>query len=307
MQRDIVVVGASAGGVEALKAVSARLGAAFAGSLFVVLHILAEAESALANILARSSGLPAAHVLSEMPIQPGRIYVAPPNWHIVLTPNSVMPKEGPRQNRHRPSVDTLFRSAARAFGPRVVGVVLTGADDDGAAGLAAIKAAGGLAVIQDPEEALWADMPASALRQIDVDYRLPLAEIGPLLARLVTEDVTPSASPVPVGEPSRPLAPLIYSCPDCGGALMEVPENGLTEYRCAVGHVYSTQGLLDADADVVERALWAAMRSLEESAQVSRRVGRMLGNAPSMKDVYEERARVKEEHARIIRDLLNSL
>jgi two-component system, chemotaxis family, protein-glutamate methylesterase/glutaminase len=198
---DIIVIGASAGGVEALQKIVSRLPPQFDAAVFVVLHVTAEATSALPAILNRAGPLPAHHAINKERISYGRIYVAQPDFHLVLRDGQVRVVHGPRENRSRPSVDPLFRSAAIIYGSRVVGVVLSGALDDGTAGLLAIKAQGGLAIVQDPDDALVAGMPRSALEYVQVDYTVPVAEIGPLLVRLAHE---PAATSGPT--PSRRLA-----------------------------------------------------------------------------------------------------
>src|SRR5439155_14810652 len=184
---DIVVVGASAGGVEALATLVSTLPPKLPAAIFVVLHISAHSPSFVSDILSRSGLLEAVQASDGMEIKHGRIYVAPPDHHMLVERGNVRVVRGPKENRHRPAVDPLFRSAAEAYGPRVVGVVLTGGLDDGTAGLLAVKRRGGIAVVQDPEEALYSSMPLSALTHVEVDYRLPLSGIGPLLVRLASE------------------------------------------------------------------------------------------------------------------------
>jgi two-component system chemotaxis response regulator CheB len=185
--RDIVVVGASAGGIEALRELFAGLPPNFGAPVFVVLHLPAEAGSMLPEILSRAGPLPAVNPQDGDPILPGRVYVAPPDQHLLLEPGRVRLQRGPKEHRHRPAVDPLFRTAARAYGDRVVGVILTGALDDGTAGLLEIKKAGGLAVVQDPAGAVAPGMPRSALANVEVDHKLRLREIAPLLTRIVAE------------------------------------------------------------------------------------------------------------------------
>ena len=189
---DIVVVGASAGGVEALTNLVAALPADLPASLFVVLHVPATGTSTLPDILSRSGPLPASHAKDGEPIEQGRVYVAPPDHHLLLRDDHVHLARGPRENGHRPAVDPLFRSAAWEHSTRVVGVVLSGALDDGTAGLLAIKARGGVAVVQQPEDALYAGMPNNAIEHVEVDHVLPAAAIAGMLARLAAE---PASAP----------------------------------------------------------------------------------------------------------------
>jgi len=186
---DIIVIGASAGGVQALATLVGSFPQKLPAAIFVVLHIPAESPSLLPGILSRSGPLEAVQSIDCMAIEHGCIYVAAPDHHLLIEHGHVRIVGGPKENHHRPAVDPLFRSAAQAYGSRVVGVVLTGALDDGTAGLIALKRRGGIAVVQDPDEALFSGMPLSALANVEVDYRLPLSSIGPLLVRLASEQV----------------------------------------------------------------------------------------------------------------------
>src|SRR5215207_10858312 len=187
--RDIVVIGTSAGGVEALRALVGGLPADFPGSVFVVMHTAPDSPGVLAQILERSGPLPAAHASNRERIRPGRVYVAPPDMHLLLEPGVMRLTRGPKENRFRPAIDPLFRSAAAVYGPRVVGIILTGGLDDGTSGLWAVKRLGGVAVVQDPDEAFMPSMPQSALEQVEGDYKLPVAEIPGGLARLASTTV----------------------------------------------------------------------------------------------------------------------
>jgi two-component system chemotaxis response regulator CheB len=240
--RDIVAIGASAGGVEALIQICEQPPADLPAAVFVVLHTPPYAVSRLPRILARSGPLPAAHAVDGEPIEAGRVYVAPPDRHLLLRPGRVELSRGPRENHARPAVDPLFRSAARAYGPRVVGVVLSGALYDGSAGLMAIKARGGAAVVQDPVEAVVAGMPRSALRYVAADHVLPAAAIAPMLDRLAREPVAEGGAAAMADEQEpirevirhdiadqardeRPGEVTIYTCPDCGGAMWQAEAN----------------------------------------------------------------------------------
>jgi two-component system chemotaxis response regulator CheB len=283
---DLVVVGASAGGVEALSTFARHLPRDFAAPVLVVLHLPAFAKSVMPDILSRAGPLPASHARDGEPLEGGRIYVSPPNVHLVVEDGRMRLDRGPTENGHRPAVDPLFRSAAREHGERVAGVVLSGALDDGAAGLAAIRDAGGATLVQDPDEAMYPSMPEAAIAYVGPDYVLPLGELADVLVRLTStagpiepgreEDVTATKAPDPAGEHAQPgeLAPFV--CPECGGNLWESEENGVVSYRCRIGHGYSLEAL-DAENGVsVERALWTAFRALEERSAMSRRVARRL-------------------------------
>jgi two-component system chemotaxis response regulator CheB len=178
---DIITIGASAGGVEAFKKIVHELPPALQAAIFVVLHISPEGPSVLPDILNRAGPLPALHPRDGDKIQLGKIYIAPPDHHLLIRRGHIHLFRGPKENNVRPAIDPLFRTAARAYGPRVIGVVLTGVLDDGTAGLLAIKARGGITVVQDPDDALFSGMPESAMKYADVDHCLPLAFLSPLL------------------------------------------------------------------------------------------------------------------------------
>lgn len=325
---DIIVIGASMGGVEALSRLAAQLPAGLPAAVLVVLHLAPQHKSVLPDILARAGDLPARHAQDGEPLQPGRLYVAPNDRHLLVEPGMVRVVKGPKENGHRPAVDTLFRSAARAYGPRVVGVVLTGALDDGTAGLLAVKAQGGIAVVQDPEDALCPEMPRSALEYVAVDHRVRLAELGALLERLAATPVKPrllNASPAArarqleaevktmtleedtnQGEPPKYGEPSHFSCPDCGGVLFEMNDEGLLRFRCRTGHGYTSQALIVGQQSGVDEALWAALRALEESAALSRRMSaraREHGHGLSA-ERYDERARSAEAQVLTLRGLV---
>jgi two-component system chemotaxis response regulator CheB len=319
----IVVVGASAGGVEALADLAASLPGDLPAAVFVVLHLPATGTSALPEILSRHGPLPAGHVRDGEPIQPGQIYVAPPDHHVLLRTGHVHLSRGPRENGHRPAIDPLFRSAAREYATRVVGVVLSGALDDGTGGLLAIKSRGGIAVVQDPADALYPGMPGNALQHVEVDHVLPAAAMGELLARLIADSAEAPADPAPTGmrvevemegfsleafEGSHPGRPSGFSCPDCNGVLWQIQDGGLERYRCRVGHAWSPESLLTQQSEALEAALWIALRSLEERAALARRLAepaRRRGHRITA-GRFEEQAAEAQQAARLVRDLLLS-
>jgi two-component system chemotaxis response regulator CheB len=194
---DIIVIGASSGGIESLIEVVAGLPQDLSAAIFVVLHVSPQSKSELPAILSRAGPLPAAHAKDDETIAPGRIYVAPPDLHLLLNSERVRLVRGPKENNTRPAVDPLFRSAALAFGPRVVGVVLSGSLDDGTAGLIAVKKRGGVAIVQDPADAVFPDMPRNAMEAVDVDHCLPKSEIAAVLARLSREPAKKEVAPAP--------------------------------------------------------------------------------------------------------------
>jgi two-component system chemotaxis response regulator CheB len=289
VKRDIVVIGASAGGVEALQRLCAGLPPDLDAAVFVTQHLSPAARSVLPALLARAGPLPAASPKDGEEIQPGRIYVAAPDQHMLLRSGRVLMRRGPYENRTRPAINALFRSAAIAYGARVIGVVLTGLLDDGTDGLIAIKAAGGLSIVQDPEEAEWPSMPSNALKRDHVDHVLSVRDIGGLLTRLVRE-AAPDTIPLPedyVVEDNMaaqefavadedvitPGHPSKISCPDCGGVLNEIERDGEVRFRCQIGHAFTGQGLAVAQNDELERALAIAVRTHRDRIRLFEKMG----------------------------------
>jgi two-component system chemotaxis response regulator CheB len=250
----------------------------FPAALFIVLHVRPDYPSQLPAILNRAGRLPVAHAVDGEPIRRGRVYVAPPGMQTYVHHGRISVQRGPAENLYRPAVDPLFRTAAHHYGVRVAGVILTGAMDDGAAGLLAVKRGGGATIVQDPREAMFAAMPANAQRVAEPAHVVPLRSIAPLLVELVSEHVGDNqlASEVALEtfEEAPPGAPFQRSeeqgrpanlaCPDCHGTLWEIDEPGGIRFRCRVGHGYSEGAMVKAHGDSVERALYAALRALEE-------------------------------------------
>jgi two-component system chemotaxis response regulator CheB len=284
--RTIVVVGASAGGVEALTRLCAGLPEDFPAAVCIVQHLSPDSQSMLPKLLDRAGKLRVSVPQDGEAIRPGHVYVAPPDHHLLLRPGRLLLRRGPHENRSRPSIDVLFRSAAVAYGSAVVGVVLTGLLDDGAEGLIAIRQAGGLSVVQDPAEAAWPSMPLQALERDGVDHVATLDAMPALLLRLLSEPAEPGRLPAPEvviedrlaeGElPSAPTAegppgrPSRLGCPDCGGVLNEIESHGLTRFRCQVGHAFSALGLATAQHRELERALAVAVRTHRDRMRLFR-------------------------------------
>lgn len=322
----MIVLGASAGGVQALADMLSLLPADLPAAIFIVLHVPPHGASVLPGILSRRGKLPARHPESGEAVQPGQVYVAPPDHHLLLRESEgqlfVNLTRGPAENGHRPAVDTLFRSAARAAGPRVAGVVLSGTLDDGTAGLEAVKIRGGLTLVQDPDEAQFSAMPRSAIDNVPIDYVLPLAglaqkltelagaravaEAGPVPENMTTEDEIAALNPDALETP-RAGRPSGYSCPDCHGVLWEVQEGQLTRYRCRVGHAFSSESLLASQSESLEEALWTALRALEESASLAERLqGRAADRGHALAaDRFAEQAQDAHQRAAVIRTVLS--
>jgi two-component system chemotaxis response regulator CheB len=292
----VVVIGTSAGGLEALRTLVSALPPDFPAAVFIVMHVAPQSPAVLHEILERSGPLPATSVTRADRIRGGHIYIAPPDSHIVLEPGRVKPTKGPKENRFRPAIDPLFRSAAQVYGPRAIGVILTGNLDDGTAGLCTIKQLGGIAVVQDPDDATYPSMPASALNNVNVDHRVTLADLAPLLVQLTAEPqeapgeiivpddldvevkIAKEVHPVDAGL-ERIGTPSNYACPECHGVLLQMKGEGLVRFRCHTGHAYSFESLM-ADVDEgIDDALWNAIRALEEATLLIQGMERQLTEA----------------------------
>jgi two-component system chemotaxis response regulator CheB len=278
VQRDLIVVGASAGGVQTLQRLVADLPPEIPASVLIVLHLMSSGTSVLDSILERAGELAVSKAVDGEPLERGHVYVGPPDRHLLVRGDRIHLSNGPRENGHRPAIDPLFRSAARAYGPRTVGVVLSGTLDDGTDGLRLIKERGGATVCQDPDDAAFGEMPRSAIDFVGPDLVVPLAEMGRALCELIDAplehgEATKVADPrdqqadqVEVEldpNPSNGAASLL-TCPDCGGVLMESEEGSVIRFACQVGHAYSPESLVEHQGDALESALWQALRTLEE-------------------------------------------
>ena len=296
-KRDLIVMGASAGGVEALKTVVAGLPADLPAAVLVVLHVPSHTRSELPRILSRISRLPVAHARDDRALAPGTITIAPPDHHLTVRGERIRLSRGPQVNGHRPAVDPLFQTAASALKNRTIGVILSGALDDGAAGMLDIRNAGGVTIVQDPADALYPGMPRSVLQLASVDRVLPASEIPIALVELAGQDVpdlslrtedaqppmptcngdetrhTPEQQdpdPPTSSEPAGSVSGM--TCPECHGALWLRPVGRTEHYRCRVGHEYTSRGLFAAQSEALEEAVWASYRALEESASLAERL-----------------------------------
>jgi two-component system chemotaxis response regulator CheB len=303
-----VVIGASAGGVEALKTLVAGLPPDLPAAICVVLHLAPTGTSALAGILERAGALPCRPAADGEPLRHGHVLVAPPDHHLLVEDGRVRLGIGPRENGHRPSVDVLFRSAALARPGRVVGVVLSGTRDDGSAGLAVIKSHGGTAVVQDPEDALYSGMPASALAHVAVDAVAPVSLIAQAIAAMVTGGPPPAdvRASAPAQAPIREHG-LTIVCPECGGVLSEREDHGMQQWRCHVGHVYSPSSLEADQGAKVEAALWTALRSLEDRAALLRRLAEQAGRRgrPMSAASFADQAAQTQRQADLVRGVVH--
>jgi two-component system, chemotaxis family, protein-glutamate methylesterase/glutaminase len=314
------VVGASAGGVEALRNLVAALPADFPGAVLVVLHVAPTTPSVLPQILTRAGEIPAAHAVDGETIEPGRIYVAPPDRHLLVGDGRILLDRGPRIHGYRPAVDSLFRSAAEACGGNAVGVVLSGVLDDGTAGLLAIKRAGGTAFVQDPGEALYPAMPKNAIEFVVPDLVATAGAIGEAIAALASS--SPRDPPQDgvhgvskdslagidreTSDAPQPGSPTGLSCPECDGAIWESVVDGLPHYACRVGHEYAPEAFDVRQSQRVEAALWTALRALEERAVLHRRIAarqQAHGNQKTA-ERFGARAEQSVRNALLIRELL---
>ena len=323
---DTIVVGASAGGVQALTKLVTGLPSDLPAAVVIVLHVAPDVPSYLPAILSRDARLPVAHAVAGEELTTGRVYVAPPDHHLLIERHHLRLVHGPKENLHRPSIDALFRSAARWVGPRTIGVVLTGARDDGAAGMRAIKRRGGITIVQDPAEAPFPSMPLSVTQSMKVDYSISLGDIAPLLNKLarqpadeegrypVLEDLEIEARIAQQDMESDELIASVeklgkvskLTCPDCNGALWEIRDEDLLRFRCHVGHAYSADSLRDGQGQMLEIALWSAVRALEERMILAKRIIERARKANKTRAVrmFEQRAQEAEEHSSAIRQLL---
>ena len=320
MPHDVVVVGASSGGLDPLTKLVGGLPADLPAAVFVVVHVRPDVPSHLPAILNRAGLLPAAHAVDGEPIRRGRIYVAPPGLHTYVHRGYIRVARGPYENSTRPAIDPLFRTAAHHYGRRVVGVVLSGALDDGSAGLQAIKRAGGCAIVQDPGDASFPDMPASAIERTDVDYRVPAEDLARRVVEIVhcdgSSEVLPVEVPLETVEEAPPGEraarsehlgrPSGFTCPDCSGALWEIDDGAGLRYRCRVGHAYSEDAMVSAQTDAVERALWSARRALEERAALIHKLAdhaRRRGHE-AVATIFDGRSRQMDADIKAIQEVI---
>jgi two-component system chemotaxis response regulator CheB len=320
----VVVVGASAGGVEALTTLARGLPADLDAAVCVVLHLPVGAESRLAQIISRAGPLPAVQARGGEVLTRGRVYVAPPDRHLIVRDRRVVVVRGPHENGLRPSIDVLFRSAAVSYGRQSVAVVLSGTRDDGVAGASAVGGRGGCVVVQSPDDALFPGMPSETVARDHPDRVLPLAE----LAGAITAAVRRLSEEVPMSEndgdemsleteyatldaetlqrDSPPGESSVFSCPACGGVLWELEDPELLRFRCRVGHAFTADGVVDGQGETVEAALWTAFRALQERAQLCERLSARLGRsgAERSRDRFEALAEEAHGQAEVIRRLL---
>ena len=319
--RRVIVIGTSAGGIEALRTIAAGLSSSVHAPILVVSHLSPHAPSVLDQVIARAGPLPAVTARDGLRLEAAHIYVAPPDCHLLVEPGVARVTKGPKENRFRPAIDPLFRSAAQVYGPGAIGVVLTGSLDDGTAGLWALKRLGGTVIVQDPAEALFPGMPSSALAHVEVDHVAGLSGIAALLHELTRQEPVPQpvranlpqtlemevdiakdrnayeAGVEQFGDPSP------FACPDCHGVLLKLDEEGRLRFRCHTGHAYSIESLVAGATEGIEHALWTAIRTLEEAALLMDRTARHLEERHGGSGAAECRSQAQEArgHSTVLR------
>ncbi|KUH92668.1 chemotaxis protein CheB [Mycobacterium sp. IS-3022] len=307
--RGVVAVGASAGGVEALTQFAAGLPADLPFAVLIALHMPPKAPSVLAKIIDRSGLVPAARAGDGEALEPGRIYVAVPDRHLLVNDGRVLLSEGPTENTFRPAINALFRSVAVDFGPRAICVLMSGVLDDGVLGAAAVRSRGGTTIVQHPDDALYPTMPMNAIRAGVVDHQVAAKDVGALLESLAEQEIEDrEMEPDDLMKLENRIAmgprfgisfdgealgpPSGYTCPDCNGSLAEITKDN---YRCRVGHAWTADALLGARDDEIEGALWVALRSLQEKGKLARRMAENVGSG-ALFDRYNRMAH-EAEHA----------
>lgn len=326
-KRNIIVIGASAGGFEAFQQLIARLPPELDAAIFIVWHMAPTIRGVLPQVLGKLTTIPIAHAYDNEPIQTNRIYVAPPDHHMLVENGHIRVTHGPKENRFRPAIDPLFRSAAYAYTNRVIGVILSGALDDGTAGLWTIKHRGGMALVQDPQQAQVPSMPENAIRQVAIDYIVPIAQLALLLIQLAGEDV-PQQPSVSMEEDEKTKTEIRiaadeialgltmfqygqasrYACPECHGVLTMLKEGPLTRFRCHTGHAYSADTLLAAVTEKIEDSLYNALRGVDESVILLNQLGDQFSeaNQPRQAALYFQKAQEASQRGELIRQAVRT-
>ena len=317
--RDIIVIGGSSGATAPLRSILGSLPADLPAAVFVVLHIPARSIGILRTVASAAGRLPVHPAEDNMPIVPGNIYLAVPDHHLILAKGRMKLGRGPRENMARPAIDPLFRSAAASYGPRVIGVILSGLLSDGSSGLEAVKRCGGVALVQDPADAIADEMPLSAMQATTIDLSVPSARLGDVLSELAREPAGPRV-PIPpeirlevdiaAGERvdsevvGRFAEPAALTCPSCGGVMSAVRAAKPLRFRCQVGHAMNADVLAKRQENAVDEALRVALRVIEERAELVTHMAEdaRISGRRTVGEVYEERAAEYRRHAEIIRE-----
>ena len=319
--RNLIVIGASAGGIPAVNKAIAELNPNMDIAVIVVLHVSRKSNSQnIANTFQRNSALIAKVAEHGMPLQKGHLYVAPPEHQLMVKDNRLILTAGPHENKHRPSIDVLFRSAAVHYRNRTIGIILSGLFEDGTAGMYAIKRCGGICIVQDPKEAEYSDMPKSVLNKIEVDYNLSLEQIPSIIENIKNHPL-PHEIPVPkelrieaeltermmtdINEIKKIADPSDFTCPDCGGGLWSIKNDPVHRYRCHTGHVYTEQKLHDLQDENIQESLWVSIRMLEEKENLLLLMAKRENG--ELSDFHKNRLADTRKHIDRLRSLLSAL
>jgi two-component system chemotaxis response regulator CheB len=301
---DLVVIGGSAGAIEALEQLVTRLSGDLQAAVFVVTHLSPRAKSWLPEILKRKSALPVREAQDGERVENGNLYVAPPDRHLLIANGHVHLTRGPKEGLQRPSINVTFRSAATTYGPRVIGVLLSGMLDDGAAGLWEIAQHGGVAIVQDPDEAKFPSMPVSALLDVSVHYRLEARRIGIVVSELVSGERPAPKMPTTNGNKEGGEHFSGFTCPECRGPLYKLDKPGPPEFKCRVGHVLSLGALINEATSTQERKLYEAIVALQEGADIAEYASRQSDQTERGK--LRAEAQQLREHAAAIKRMLET-
>jgi two-component system, chemotaxis family, protein-glutamate methylesterase/glutaminase len=315
-RRDIIVIGASAGGSEAIIQLCSSLPEDFPAAVFIVWHLGKESTGYFPKMISKKSKLPAKNADDGEPITPGSIYVAPPGKHMVLEDGIIRTVHGPKENRVRPAIDPLFRSAAFHYGSRVIGMILSGMLNDGTSGLWAIKQRGGIAIVQHPDEAPFPGMPEEAIKNVEVDHILHIKKMGLLLEKLTADKITQEKSSPPeriafelaaasgknnnmddmnkIGELTN------YTCPECHGSLWKIKEEKLLRFRCHTGHAYTAKYLIEHLEETLENYIWNAIRGVEENISIFESMIKLYPEGPEREQIKGKIASIEHK-----KELLN--
>lgn len=319
-EQKIIVIGASTGGFEAFKTIVKDLPANFNAPIFIVWHMSPDVRGVLPQVLNRITTIYAAHAYDNELIRSNRIYIASPDHHLLVEEGRVRVTHGPKENRFRPAIDPLFRSAAYAYGNRVIGVILSGALDDGTAGLWTVKQYGGITVVQNPNDAEVPSMPENAMREVKVDYVVPVSDVAGLLVKL-SKEKSPANTQVMKDEKTKieiqiaaednglklgvpelgELSP--FSCPECHGVLSKLKDGALARYRCHTGHAYSVDTLLASISEKIEDEMYSTIRSIDEVIMLLNHIGDHYAGANHSKlaALYFKKAKEAEARASLVR------
>jgi two-component system chemotaxis response regulator CheB len=320
--KKIIVIWASAGGIKAVTQLVSTLPAELPVAVLIVLHMSKHSQAdVIVNQMQKLTAYKCLVAHNDLDIQAGHIYLAPADQHLLLKPGKIRLHFGPHENRWRPSVDVLFRSAAASYSSRVIGVVLSGLLDDGTSGMSAIKRSGGICIVQEPSEAEYSEMPLNVINNVPVDYQVLIQDMGYIIADVLSKPVVDVSIPDDVKLEADITERLVsditeleklgihsnYVCPDCGGGLWEVEDGNHKRYRCHTGHVYTALALLQTQGEQMEESVWVSIRMLEERRNLLLTLSGRGKEGNGMADDYHRRADELKSHIERLKSLLMSL